>query len=234
MRSFHLSVQWSRWQSEIGNVRDPGQKDKNFRDASRWSGLFVIRFERPMLRVLRWVRGEVQVNQFDILYINREHALPEQFPLQVKFLADASKNVAAKCEKKLAICSNIQTPDARFENFVAEVESKGFRSGSRLKRCKIVLWTIPALRQFKIRMGGKRQFRKQMRTRIRSLFTSWLIWDWSLPHPNAFVSPFRTMVQMTVGDRECSWSGSKGQEFSRCKSVIGTVRDPVRKANASC
>ena len=41
------------------------------------------------------------------------------------------------------------------------------------------------------------------------------------------------MVQMTVGDRECSWSGSKGQEFSRCKSVIGTVRDPVRKANAS-
>ena len=64
---------------------------------------------------MRWVRGEVQVNQFDILYINREHALPEQFPLRVKFLADASKNVAAKCEKKLAICSNIQTLDARFE-----------------------------------------------------------------------------------------------------------------------
>ena len=42
-----------------------------------------------MLRVMRWVRGEVQVNQFDILYINRKHALPEQFPLRVKFLADA-------------------------------------------------------------------------------------------------------------------------------------------------
>ena len=28
-------------------------------------------------------------------------------------------------------------------------------------------------------------------------------------------------------------SGSKGKECSRCKSVIGTVRDPVRKANAS-
>ena len=61
----------------------------------------------------------------------------------------------------------------------------------------------------------------------------WLIWNWSLPHPNAFVSLFNTMVEMKVGDRECSWSGSKGKECSRCKSVIGTVRDPVRKANAS-
>ena len=60
------------------------------------------------------MRGEVKVNQFDILYINREHTLPEQFPLRVTFLADASKNVAAKCEKKLALCSNIQTVVARF------------------------------------------------------------------------------------------------------------------------
>jgi hypothetical protein len=44
------------------------------------------------------MRVEVKVNQFDILYINREHALSEQFPLRVQFLADASKNVAAKCE----------------------------------------------------------------------------------------------------------------------------------------
>jgi len=51
MRSFHFSIQWSRWKSVIGNVRDPGRKEKNVRDASRWSGLFVIRFEKPMLRV---------------------------------------------------------------------------------------------------------------------------------------------------------------------------------------
>ena len=46
-------------------------------------------------------------------------------------------------------------------------------------------------------------------------------------------SLFNTMVEMKVGDRECSCSGSKGKEFSRCKSVIGTVRDPVWKANAT-
>ena len=94
------------------------------------------------------MRREVKVNQFHILYINREHVLPEQFPLRVQFLADASKNVAAKCEKKLALCSNIQTVDAKFDELCRGIGGrKRFQSSSRskgfMKSCKILLWTIP-------------------------------------------------------------------------------------------
>ena len=96
------------------------------------------------------MRGEVKVNQFDILFFNREHTLPEQFPLRVTFLADASKNVAAKCEEKQSLSSQQQFKlwIQGLMNFVAELEEeKGFnrfpdRKGF-MKSCKIVLWTIP-------------------------------------------------------------------------------------------
>jgi hypothetical protein len=76
--------------------------------------------------------------------------LPEQFPLRVTFLADASKNVAAKCQKKQSLSSQQQFKlwMQQLMNFVAELEEeKGFnpfpdRKGF-MKSCKIVLWTIP-------------------------------------------------------------------------------------------
>ena len=94
--------------------------------------------------------GVVKVSQFDILYIKRENTLPEQFPLRVTFLADASKNVAAKCQKKQSLSSEQQLKlwMQQLMNFVAELEEeKGFnpfpdRKGF-MKSCKIVLWTVP-------------------------------------------------------------------------------------------
>ena len=94
--------------------------------------------------------GIVKVSQFDILYIKRENILPEQFPLRVTFLADASKNVAAKCKDKQSLSSQEQLKlwMQQLMNFVAELEEeKGFsplldRKGF-MKTCKIVLWTLP-------------------------------------------------------------------------------------------
>ena len=94
--------------------------------------------------------GIVKVSQFDILYIKRENLLPEQFPLRVTFLADASKNVAAKCKEKQSLSSQEQLKlwMQQLMNFVAELEEeKGFnplpdRKGF-MKTCKIVLWTLP-------------------------------------------------------------------------------------------
>ena len=83
------------------------------------------------------MRGEVKVNQFDILFFNREHTLPEQFPLRVTFLADASKNVAAKCEKKQIFeqSATIQTVDTRFDELCRGIgRRKRFQSISRSKR----------------------------------------------------------------------------------------------------
>ena len=145
MRSFHFSIQWSRWKSVIGNVRDPGRKEKNVRDASRWSGLFVIRCEKPMLRVGNSI-SSIQCHAAFWKKTGDVHVKISLFGLVFQEVADM----------KLVASSS-----------------------------QCVRFTL------------------------------------------------KTMVEMKVGDRECSWSGSKGKECSRCKSVIGTVRDPVRKANAS-